>query len=152
YPRESLLQYLPAIYSAPPEQRDFLDRFLSIMQTTWSGIEREVETFDRYVDPAAVPPEAMAYLAGWLDVHLEGSWKPEQNRRLLEAMPGMRGKWGTLDGMRRWVRAYLSALSGLEEHFLDELGVPGIVERFVERRRLRLNDGSAELCASGELW
>src|SRR5205823_12971248 len=65
FPRESLLQYLPAIYSQPDDQREFLDRFLSIMQTTWSRIERQVDTFERYLDPDSVPPEAMAYLASW---------------------------------------------------------------------------------------
>src|SRR5262249_8483960 len=113
FPRESLLQYLPAVYSSPPEQRDFLDRYLSIVQTTWSAIEREVDTFERYLDPDSVPDNALAYLAGWLDVQLEGTWSADQNRRLLKAMPGLRPRWGTLAGMRDWLRVYLANLGDL---------------------------------------
>jgi phage tail-like protein len=152
FPRESLLQYLPAIYSSPPEQGDFLDRFLSIVQTTWSGIEREVDTFERFLDPDSVPPKAMPYLAGWLDLRLEGTWGPEQNRRLLQAMPRLRSKWGTVDGLREWLRVYLSNLGAIEEHDLEQLGVPGIVESFVERRRLMLADGGATLGSADGLW
>lgn len=152
FPRESLLDYLPALYSAAPEQQEFLDRFLSIVQTTWSRIEREVETFQRYLDPDSVPPEALPYLAEWLDVRLEGTWGPEQNRRLLQAMPRLRPKWGTVDGLRDWVRVYLANLADIDEGALKQLGVPGIVESFVERRQLLLNDASAMLGTAQALW
>lgn len=152
YPRESLLQYLPAIYSSPPEQQEFLDRFLSIAQTTWSGIEREVATFERHVDPDSVPDVEMAYLAGWLDLQLEGGWTPAQNRRLLQAMPAARPKWGTVEGLREWVRVYLANIGSVEPADLESLGVPGIVERFVERRRLRLGGQGAALGTADALW
>jgi phage tail-like protein len=152
FPRESLLQYLPAIYSSPPEQRDFLDRFLSIAQTTWSGIERAVATFARYLDPRSVPPEALAYLASWVDLRLEGTWTADQNRRLVEAMPALRAGWGTVDGLRRWVRVHLSILAGVDEATLEAAGLPGIVEAFVERRRLLLSTEGARLGAADPLW
>jgi phage tail-like protein len=152
FPRESLLQYLPSIYSKPPQQREFLDRFLSIMQTTWSGIEREADTFERHLDPDSVPPATMSYLADWLDLRLEGTWTPEQNRRLLQAMPRLRAKWGTVEGMREWLRVYLSNLGALEEHELEQLGVPGIVESFVDRRRLMLGRGGVALGTTDRLW
>ncbi|CUI07389.1 phage tail protein [Massilia antarctica] len=152
FPRESLLDYLPALYSTAPEQQEFLDRFLSIVQTTWSRIEREVDTFQRYLDPDSVPPASLAYLADWLDVKLEGTWRPEQNRRLLQAMPRLRPKWGTVDGLREWVRIYLANLADVDERALEQLGVPAIVERFVERRQLLLGDASAALGTAQALW
>jgi phage tail-like protein len=153
FPRESLLQYLPAIYSQPEAQREFLDRFLAIMQTTWAGIEREVDTFERFLDPDSVPPEAMAYLAGWLDLRLEGTWSAEQNRRLLQAMPKLRATWGTLDGLRAWLRVYLANLGGASPEQLEQAGIPGIVESFVERRRLLLNRRDVAVLGVAEgLW
>jgi phage tail-like protein len=152
FPRESLLQYLPAVYSAPPDQRDFLDRYLSIMQRTWDRIERDVDTFERFLDPDSVPDDSLAYLAGWLDVQLEGGWNAEQNRRLLKAMPGLRPQWGTLAGMREWLRVYLANLGVLSQQDLERLGIPGIVESFVDRRRLRLSAGGATLCDAHALW
>lgn len=152
FPRESLLDYLPALYAAAPEQQAFLDGFLSIVQTTWAHIEREVDTFERYVDPDAVPDAALPWLAAWLDVRLEGTWTPAQNRRLLQAMPGLRRRWGTVDGLRGWVRVYLANLANIDEHVLEQLAVPAIVERFVERRRLLLGDASATLGSAQGLW
>lgn len=153
FPRESLLQYLPAIYSRPDDQREFVDRFLSIVQTTWSSIEREVETFERYLDPDSVPPDAMAYLAGWLDVTLEGTWDAGQNRKLLQAMPSLRGKWGTTEGVVAWLRVHLANLGHVTVADLERAGIPGIVESFVERRRLMLSrPDTARLGASEGLW
>lgn len=152
FPRDSLLQYLPAIYSSPPAQQEFLDRYLSIAQTTWTAIEREVDSFDRYLDADSVPDDALGWLAGWLDLRLEGTWSSDQNRRLVAAMPKLREGWGTPEGLRRWLRVYLANLAGIDEAALEKLGVPGIVESFVDRRRLRLGAGGATLCHSHALW
>jgi phage tail-like protein len=153
FPRESLLEYLPAIYSKPEEQRDFLDRFLSIAHRTWSAIERDVDTFPRFLDPDSVPPAALGWLAGWLGLTLEGTWTPEQNRRLLQAMPALRTIWGTAAGLRLWLRVYLANIANVDVNVLEEAGVPGIVESFVERRRLMLGHPTgATLCAASGLW
>ena len=152
FPRESLLEYLPAVYSAPEEQREFLDRFLAVFQTSWDAIEREAGTFGRYLDPDAVPPEGMPFLARLLALRLEGTWTDEQNRRLLQAMPRLVAIWGTPSGLREWLRVYLSVLSGLELSAIP-LTLPGIVERFVERRRLMLGRlDTATLGAAAPLW
>lgn len=153
FPRESLLQYLPAIYSRPEEQREFLDRFLSIAQTTWTAVERDVDGFERFLDPDSVPPDAMGYLASWLDLRLEGSWSAQQNRRLLQALPSLWRKWGTVEGIRGWVRIYLSSLAGIDVDDLERAGIPGVVERFVERRHLMLSRGdTARLGGVEALW
>jgi phage tail-like protein len=153
FPRESLLEYLPAIYSQPEDQRAFLDRFLSIAQTTWSAIEEEVETFERFLDADSVPPSALEYLASWLDLPLEATWKPDEKRKLLRAMPRLRATWGTVDAMAAWLRVYLSKLSGVDEPSLETASIPQIVESFVERRRLMLGDpASTTLPAAHGLW
>ena len=153
FPRESLLQYLPAIYSSPEEQRHFLDCLLEIMQTTWSDIERQLETFQRFLDPDSVRPEAMAYVASWLDLRLEGTWTAEENRRLLQATPGLRARWGTAEGMRRWLQVYLAKLGGIDKDTLEMAGIPALVESFVERRRLMLGrEDLADLSAAEGLW
>jgi phage tail-like protein len=155
FPRESWLQYLPAIFSKPDDQREFLDRLLSIVQTTWSGIEREVDSFERFLDPDSVPPEAMDYLAGWLDLTLEGRWvgTPAKNRRLLQAMPHLWRQWGTPQGLRAWLRVYLANLADVEPEALERDGIPGIVESFVDRRRLLLNrSDTAALCTGAPIW
>lgn len=145
FPRESLLDYLPALYSTVPDQRAFLDRLLAVVDGTWSRIEGQAEHFERYLDPDSVPDEALGWLAAWLDLELEGTWSPTQNRRLLQAMVRLRQRWGTVDGLRGWVRVYLANIAGVDEAVLEDLDVPGIVEGFVDRRHLLLADASATL-------
>jgi phage tail-like protein len=152
FPRESLLDFLPAQFSAPPAQRVFLDRLLAIVNGTWGDIERTVDSFERYVDPDAVPDDALPWLAEWLDVRLEGGWTPAQNRRLLRAAPRLRTRWGTPGALREGIRIYLANLSGIDEATLVRLDVPAIVESFVERRQLQLGDASATLGAAQALW
>jgi hypothetical protein len=67
-------------------------------------------------------------------------------------MPDLRPRWGTLAGMRAWLRVYLANLCDFTEDDLDRLGIPGIVESFVDRRGLRLNAGGATLCDAQGLW
>lgn len=153
FPRESLLDYLPAIYSQPEDQRAFLDRFLSIAQSTWSDVEQSAETFERFLDPDSVPPSAIGYLASWLALGLEGTWSIEQRRALLRAMPKLRAIWGTVDGMTEWLRVYLAAMSGLEVAAIADRSMPRIVERFIDRRGVMLGDArTTTLPAAHGLW
>ena len=93
----------------------------------------------RLAPSTPVPDEALPWLAGWLGLTLEGTWTAAQNRRLLRALMALRTTWGTAAGLRAWVRVYIAAFAGIDEGVLEDAGVPGIVESFVERRRLRLN-------------
>lgn len=154
FPYDSLRQYLPALFAAPDEQREFLDRYLAIVQSTWSELEETVSTFERYVDPNAVPPGVpLRYLASWLAVRLEGTWDEQQNRRLLVAAPKLLATWGTPAGLRAWIGVYLANLSGHTPEEVAQAGLPGLVEGFVERRRLMLGRGDeARLGSAAGLW
>jgi phage tail-like protein len=152
YPRDSYLSYLPAVYSADDDNRWFLERFLSIFQTDWDELQRTVATSAQFFDPAASPAgAALAYLADWLAVRLEGTWSTEQNRRLLEAAPANRPRRGTIAGLRAQVRVYLENLTGLSA---DELtGQPVIVESFRERDHLMLSTAGVDRLGAGPpLW
>jgi phage tail-like protein len=152
-PRDSWVQYLPAIFSQPEEQRIFLDRYLSTAQATWNRVEDALGSFARFLDPRSVPADQLAYLAGWLDLQLEGSLKPDQNRQILAMLPHIRREWGTVEGMRKWIRVHLAVLSGLDINVLERSDLPGIVERFVERRRFLLGrDDLSRLSGDEPLW
>jgi phage tail-like protein len=152
-PRDSWLQHLPSVFSQSEGQREFLERYLAIAQATWDEVEKCVGSFERFLDPSSVPPEYLAYLASWLDLRLEGTLDAEQNRTILSALPGLWRDWGTVRGMRAWVRVHLAALSGLPVDVIEKAGLPGIVERFVDRRSLVLGRKDlAGLCASGALF
>ncbi len=137
YPRESYLSYLPAVYAADDDSRWFLERFLSIFQTEWDGVDQQIETMAQYFDPAAVPPGPfLEYLASWLALPLEGTWTEEQKRNLLMAAPGYYPQRGTLAGLRRFLQVYLQNMTGLTPS--EQNGYPQIIEGFRERQRLML--------------
>jgi phage tail-like protein len=152
YPRESYLNHLPAVYSTDDDSRWFLERFLSIFQTTWDDLDREIEDAAGHFDPDAVPAgKLMAYLAGWLALPLEGTWHEEQKRRLLAAAPRIYPRRGTIDALRHYLRIYLENITcqviGAQE------GYPLIVEGFRERQRLMLSiENVAALGHGAPLW
>jgi phage tail-like protein len=142
YPRASYLDYLPAIYSADDEGRRFLERFLSIFQTTWDDLNCEISNIARYFDPKAVPAGApLAYLARWLALPWEGTWSDGQRRQLLMAAPRLSAARGTIAGLRQVLRVYLRNMVGAAADAIPAF--PGLVEGFRERRRVAL--GAQEL-------
>jgi hypothetical protein len=94
----------------------------------------------------------MDYLAGWLNITLESSWTPEQKRLVLKTVPGLRTSWGTVEGLRQWIRLFLSVLGNVPTEDLAAAGLPGIVESFVDRRRVLLTGCGPTLEAAGGLW
>ena len=154
FPYASLREFLPALYSAPEAQRQFLDRYLGVVQRTWDDIEQTVTSFERFLDADTVPAGApMRYLASWLGIRLEGTWTADQNRRLFGATRDALPHWGTPAALHDWIAAHLENLSGVNAEMMKLIGVPGIVEGFVERRRLMLGrDDTARLGSAEPLW
>jgi phage tail-like protein len=160
YPRQSYLQYLPAVYSEDPKGRDFLERFLSIFQTTWDGLERRAGDVAGLFDPKAVPERFLPWLAGWLGFPLEPTWTAAQNRALLELAPSLyAAPQAGGGGARRatpaelidCLRAYLGAMAGAPLGHDGDL--PALVEGFRERGRLLLSRRPGnELDNADPLW
>ena len=51
YPRLSYLRYLPPVYREDPVSAAFLERFLSIFETTFESLDQEIDQLFRYFDP-----------------------------------------------------------------------------------------------------
>ncbi len=174
YPRSSYLEYLPAVYSADDESRWFLERFLSIFQTEWDGLERCIQDVAGLFDPKSVPPgKALEYLASWFALPLEGTWSAEQKRNLLKAVAKIYfGSWkvasgekicldevnpanavrrGTREGLRRYLQVYLQNITDID---VEEQGVfPQIDEGFRERQRFMVSLGDTSALSHGSpLW
>ncbi|WP_447602821.1 phage tail protein [Nitrospira sp. Nam80] len=154
YPRESYLQYLPPLYSANEPMRRFLDSFLSIFQTEWDEIDRRVDESEAYFDPDAVPEGApMKYLASWLGLQLEGSWKPDENRKLLRTVPRIYPRRGTVSALREYLSIYLANFTGQEQDVVAQTAFPAILEGFRERQYLMLSTpGGSTLGIAKPLW
>jgi phage tail-like protein len=155
YPRDSYLQYLPATYAVDDESRIFLERFLSIFQTEWDKLDRQIDEEERYFDPDAVPAgPSLDYLAAqWLGLTLEGTWTEAQKRRLLSAAPKIFLRRGQVGGLRDFIAVYLANLTGMETADVQRAGFPIILESFRERQYLIVSDDDASRLGHGApLW
>jgi phage tail-like protein len=152
YPRVSALEDLPAVFSADAESRELLERMLAVFQTTWDGLDAAIDDLPRYLDPTTVPEgrtrdRALARLAAWLDVRIEGDWDADHLRRVLAAEGTIAKRRGTLAGLRQAVAVALAGLPGVPRETDPSLSgapaeraldLPAVVEGFTQRERLVL--------------
>jgi phage tail-like protein len=138
YPRNSYLRFLPAVYSADQGSADFLGRYLAIAQASIENIETGLANMPALFDPLAVPDQFVDYLAGWLNVPVEGTWDSGQRRQLIDAARGYFRKRGTPAAIREHVAAYLRSMTGVT---LPADGLPQLVEGFRQRRYRTLPSG-----------
>jgi hypothetical protein len=182
YPRQSYLEDLPAVYSAEDGSRRFLERFLTVFQTEWDGLEQQVDRVHSLFDPRTVPQSAADYLAGWLGATVDPDWSLEQKRRLLTAIPQIdnarpdesseaRGNGTAAEPASHCEpisdrmfsrRGTLSGLRRYLQTYVHNLAnvepseqdpFPIVIEGFRERRYLELSQtGAAQLGAAAPLW
>lgn len=114
FPRQSLLRYLPALYRDDPASAAFLERFLSIFESTFVDVEEEVEGLTRYFDPDGVEAEYLSWLGGWLAVDVDGAWPESATRAFLARAPDLFRSRGTRAGLLDVVGLYLESVGALD--------------------------------------
>ena len=118
FPRQSYLEYLPAVYQADPISKDFLERFLSIFQTVLGGVEDKIDHLAEYFDPDGAPNRPfLEWLAGWLDMTFYQNWPLATCRRLLRHAPELYRKRGTPAGLKQLLWLALEVQVEILEHF-----------------------------------
>lgn len=121
FPRVTYLEYLPAVYQADPVSRDFLERFLSIFENIFAGMEASVasasQLFDADGSPAEAPHDFLTWLAGWVDMTFAPGWTVETRRNLLRHAPELYRLRGTPAGLKLLVRLTLGVEVRVVEHF-----------------------------------
>jgi phage tail-like protein len=154
-PRQSYLEYLPAVFSEDDQSRRFLERLLAVFQAEWDPLEERVASAAGLFDPAAVPPTHLDFLAGWFGVKFENGWSAAARRRLLRMLPDMLfaprradgrpggSRRGTPAALREFVAAVLPTVAGDDD--LDTSAFPLVIEGFRERDYRQL----VAACAKG---
>ncbi|HEX8492160.1 MAG TPA: phage tail protein [Pyrinomonadaceae bacterium] len=125
YPRNSSLQYLPAVYSEDAASHDFLDRFLSIFDQIRDSISLKIGNIASYFNPASTPADAseqagvdfLSWLASWLDLTLDRHWPEWKRRRLLQHAHLLYRLRGTPEGLRLHIKLYMDVEPRILEHF-----------------------------------
>jgi phage tail-like protein len=129
YPRVSWLDLLPSAYRRDPESAVFLERFLSLFEHVFTGVENRYEEFSRELNPDAAPPEVLDWLAALVDLSFDPSWPAARRRALLGAAMELYRTRGTIAGIERYVEIYTGIKPVIAEGFLERPGSPAYLGR-----------------------
>lgn len=147
-PRRSYLEHLPAVFSEDEAGREFLERFLAVVQADWEPLEEVADRPDRLFAPATAPVGMLDAMAGWAGVAVPAGLS-EDGRRLLVARlpaaafaPGGGTRRGTPAAVRAAAAAALDALTGTAR--TGPTGFPFVIEGFRTRDYLRLSEATDE--------
>lgn len=99
FERLSYLRYLPAIYQDNSESKDFLERFLSIFESTMYDSEEMISNLPMFFDPMAAPEEFYYWLADWLSLDLYDLLEENQKREFILKAIEFYKKKGTVSGL-----------------------------------------------------
>ena len=116
---DGYLQELPAIYQAEPISRDFLERFLALVETFFQDIENGIRDLTLLFDPHAVPKEFLQWLADWLALELDGHWSEEKQRSLIASAFERYSRRGTVAALWESLRLFAGVMGIIEEPILN---------------------------------
>lgn len=120
YPRLSYLRYLPAVYQQDDLSRDFLERFLSMFETVFSGLEATIERIPEVFDPELTPNDFLDWLAQWLDLGIEEDWPDRVKRRLIQQASRLYQRKGTPGGLADLIEIVTGTRPVIRESFDTE--------------------------------
>ncbi|SEL78886.1 phage tail protein [Haloferax larsenii] len=106
-PRTSYLRHMPEIYQEDEQSAAFLERYLSVMESSFVDIESEIESIGTHFDPYGVASESLEWLEGWLAADLGQDWPESARRELLARAPELYKKRGTKAGLIELIELYL---------------------------------------------
>jgi phage tail-like protein len=115
YPRISLRRYLPSVFGEDPTLSSFLDRFLSIFDTTMRSVESEIDNQARYFDPSSAPAttdvpggiDFLSWLGGWIGLQLDRSIPEARRRTMIKDDGAVASIRGTRIGLHRKLLIFL---------------------------------------------
>jgi phage tail-like protein len=137
YPRNSALQYLPAVYQQDADSAEFLSRFLSITDRFFEQFDTAIGDMAYLFDAWGSSAEFLPWLASWIGLTFDVQWSEAARRRVLAAAHLLYEKRGTAAGLTLFVELVVGY-------------APQLLEHFKLRRWLFLNSG--RLGEQGRLW
>ena len=121
-PRPSYLQYLPAVYGRRDDAVDppgaiFLERFLSLFESVFNGVEESYESVSSLLNLDAAPADWLNWIGSWLGLVFDPSWDLERRRALTREAVDLFRRRGTVAGLSRFVEVYLGKAPQIIEGF-----------------------------------
>jgi phage tail-like protein len=141
FPRDGWLNSLPAVYQEDPESSAFLDRFLSILQTSYDSFDETIDDIWKMFDARSVPSDWFAWLAAWIAMPINPHWTDAQRRGVLRNAFQNYQHRGTPVGLEQLVSDYAGVNARLVEHF-----------RLRQWIKLSSDPSTAVATGAGRLW
>ncbi|HKP84435.1 MAG TPA: phage tail protein [Pyrinomonadaceae bacterium] len=106
YPRLSYLRYLPPVYREDPVSAAFLERFLSIFETSFGTLEQEIDQLFRYFDPNLAPKDFLPWLASWINLSLDDDVPEQRVRHFIRRAASLYSRKGTARALVEFLEIY----------------------------------------------
>ena len=116
FPHGSFAEYLPEIYQ--DERNSFFERYMTVLQSLYEDLEKEVDFVPRYLDYETAPDENLRLFAEWTGRWNEnGQWTPEQLRYLIFNLQSIQSGRGTWTVMEQMIYLMTGQKASVIEHF-----------------------------------
>jgi phage tail-like protein len=125
----SYLEDLPAIYRRDDRPTRFLERWLALFRSDMQGFEQALDELPHLFDPQMARANQLAWVAQCLAFEPPADLRPTQLRKLLQRVPSLYARRGTVAGLEDWAEVF----SGLR---------PKIIEAWRSRRIWQLGSTS----------
>ena len=117
FPKESFTKYLPAIYRDNLQ----LDRFLSVQQSIYIGLEEKIDSIERELDYEFCDSKQLLRLAKWMGWEgLVELMEPERDEKLLRELLGRGVSLGCRKGTCGYYTELASILTGRDAVMVEE--------------------------------
>ena len=118
YPRISYLRYLPAVYQEDDRSRDFLERFLSLFETFFGGLEARVDHIARYfdADSSLASGDFLRWLSTWMAISVDNNWDEAKLRVLVSRAHEIYKKRGTRAAIEEMIEIFTGERPLIIEH------------------------------------
>ena len=150
FPRQSYLRYLPANFQDDEQSRLFLDRFLSVFQTSFDAFDRRIDNMWRLFDPMSTPQSWYNWLAAWVALPINPDWTLAKKRQMLANSAAQNLVRGTLAGLQQAIQDYAGVQGSVLEHFRLRRW-PMILSKAAPPAG-SMTQYDARLCAATPLW
>ena len=106
------VRHLPALYQSD----EFMGRFLMLFESFWEPVEQQINQLHYYFDPRLTPPEALPWLAQWVDLDLDERLSLAQRRELLSTAAAHYRRRGSRQGLIDILKIYTGVTPTVIEH------------------------------------
>jgi phage tail-like protein len=119
YTRLSYLRYLPPVYREDPVSAAFLERFLSMFETSFDSLEQEINQLFRYFDPKLTPKEFLPWLASWINLSLDDEVPEQRVRQFIRRAASLYRRKGTPGALVEFLELYTGKSVRLSEYLRE---------------------------------